>query len=98
MKKNKVMQIRESGLRKIKSEAANEAINYSYVIFLNVMRDCEGYGKKRLRRLYERINDLADSISKGYCSLYDLEKVLFNEAGIAMKGGRFDKDKRGEAE
>lgn len=98
MKKNKVLQIRESGLRKIKSEAANEAINYSYVIFLNVMRDCEGYGKKRLRRLYERINDLADSISKGYCSLYDLEKVLFNEAGIAMKGGRFDKDKRGEAE
>ena len=93
MKKNKVLQIRESGLRKIKSEAANEAINYSYVIFLNVMRDCEGYGKKRLCRLYKRINDLADSISKGYCSLYDLEKVLFNEAGIAMKGGRFDKRK-----
>jgi hypothetical protein len=93
MKKNKVLQIRESQLRNIKKEATQEAINYSFVIFLNAMRDYEGYGKKRLCRLYARINDLSDSVARGYCSIYDLEKVLYEEAGIVMKGGRFDKGK-----
>lgn len=93
MKKNKVLQIRESQLRNIKKEATQEAINYSFVIFLNVMRDYEGYGKKRLRRVYSEINDLSDSVARGYCSIYDLEKVLYEEAGIVMKGGRFDKEK-----
>ena len=59
------------------------------------MRDYEGYGKKRLRRVYSEINDLSDSVARGYCSIYDLEKVLYEEARIAMKGGRFDKEKGG---
>ena len=90
-KVNKTIQLRESDIKRISGKVRSEAIDYSFILFLNVMRDCEGYGKKRLCRLYARINDLADSVSKGYCSLYDLEKVLFDEARIAMKGGRFDK-------
>ena len=93
MKKNKILQIRESDIKRISGKVRSEAIDYSFILFLNVMRDYEGYGKKRLRRLYERINDLADSVSKGYCSLYDLEKVLFDEANIVVSGGKFDKRK-----
>ncbi len=57
------------------------------------MRDCEGYGRKRLRRVYDAVEDLADSISRGYCSLYDLEKVLKDEANIIVAGGKLDKRK-----
>ena len=93
MKKNKVLQIRESDIKKIKRETMSKAIDYATIIFLNVMRDSEGYGKHRLQRVYDAINDLSDSIAKGYCSLYDLEKVLKDEANIVVSGGKFDKRK-----
>ena len=46
------------------------------------MRDKEGYGIKRLQRIYDEVQDLADSISKGYVNLFDLEKALREEANI----------------
>ena len=47
------------------------------------MRDKEGYGvRKRLPRLYKRISDLSDAISKGYVNIHDLEKTLKDEANI----------------
>ena len=85
------MQLRESEIKRIKREELRKGIDYAIIIFLNVMRDSEGYGKKRLRRVHDAINDLSDSIAKGYCSLYDLEKVLKDEADIVISGGRYDK-------
>jgi len=81
-KRNPARQLRESDIRKIKKEAANDAIRYATVIFLSVMRDNEGYGVKRLKRVYEGIEYLADSISQGYVKLQDLERVLKDEANI----------------
>ncbi len=81
-KKNPCRQLRESDIRKIKNEAADAAVRYAVVLFLNVMRDTEGYGVKRLRRVYEAIEYLADSVSRGYVKLQDLEKVLKDEADI----------------
>ena len=81
-KKNPVRQLRESDIRRIKKEAADDAIRYATVIFLSVMRDNEGYGVKRLKRIYEGIEYLADSISRGYVKLADLEQALKDEADI----------------
>ncbi len=81
-KKNPCRQLRESDIRRIKKEAADEAIRYATVIFLSVMRDNEGYGVKRLKRVYEGIEYLADSVSRGYVKLADLEKALKDEANI----------------
>lgn len=92
-KTNKVIQIRESELKKIKKEATDDATEFLLTVFLTVLRDGDGYGKKRLCRTMDRINDLCDSIVKGYCSLYDLEKVLYDEARIVISGGAFDKPK-----
>ena len=79
-KKNPVRQLRESDIKRIKKEAADDAIRYATVIFLSVMRDNEGYGVKRLKRVYEAIEYLADSISRGDVKLADLEQVLKDEA------------------
>ena len=83
-KKNPVRQLRESDLKRMKREITDDAIRYALIIFLNVMRDSEGYGIKRLKRVYDEINDLSDSVAKGYCSIYDLEKVLKEEANITI--------------
>ena len=88
-KKNPVRQLRESDIRRIKKEVADDAIRYATVIFLSVMRDNEGYGVKRLKRIYEGAEYLADSISRGYVKLSDLEQALKDEADIEKQGNRF---------
>ncbi len=39
---------------------------------------------KRLKRVYEGIEHLADSISRGYVKLADLEQALKEEADIII--------------
>ena len=84
-KKNPTRQLRESDIRRIKKEAADSAIRYAFALFLNVMRDTEGYGVKRLKRVYEAIEYLADSVSRGYVKISDLEQVLKDEADIHIQ-------------
>lgn len=89
-KKNPVRQLRESDIKKMKLEATQNAVNFSNIIFLSVMRDKEGYGVKRLKRLYDRIQNLMDSFNQGYVSIYDLKKALKEESGITISYGKDD--------
>ena len=66
------------------AKAKREAVMSAIAIFFTVMRDKEGYGIKRLRRLWDEVNDLSDSITKGFVSVPDLIKVLEEEAGIVI--------------
>ena len=91
-KENKTIQIRESELKSLKKELVDQAMQYAYIVMLNVLRDYFGFGAKRLKRAFDGITDLSESVCKGYVSFYDLEKVLLDEAGIVMNisgKGRF---------
>lgn len=83
-KKNPCVHLKESDIKKIKSQAADKALKYGLVLFLTVMRDKEGYGLKRLQRVYENMIELADSINKGYVNWQDLETTLFEESNIKI--------------
>ena len=74
-------------VEKAKKNAQSQAINIAWAIFFTVMRDKEGWGEKRLRRLWDEVNDLSDSISGGYVSIKDLMQTLEEEAGIVLKEG-----------
>ena len=50
----------------------------------NLFRDKEGFGYTRLRRVWDEVNYLADSVSKGYVSIADLEKEL-EDYGITLR-------------
>ena len=76
--------VSQADIIKAKKDAQNKAINYAWAIFFTVMVDKEGYGRKRLNRIWEEVCDLSDSISKGYVSVYDLMKVLDDEMGIVL--------------
>lgn len=86
-KKNPVYHLKESDIKKLKREVTQSAVDFSNIIFLSVMRDKEGYGVKRLKRLYDRIQDLVDSFNRGYVSIYDLKKTLEEESGIVIAFG-----------
>jgi hypothetical protein len=77
--------VSQADVEKAKRDAQSVAINYTWAIFFTVMRDKEGYGKQRLRRLWDEVNELSDSITKGYVNVTDLMKTLKNEAGIVLE-------------
>jgi hypothetical protein len=71
-------------VQRAKRDAQDEAIKMTWSIFFTVMRDKEGYGVKRLQRLWGEVNELSDSIAKGYVNVTDLRKALMEEAGINL--------------
>lgn len=77
-------QATQADVNKAKRKATEDAISATWAIFFTVMRDKEGYGPKRLARLWDRVNDLSDSIVRGYVSVDDLKKTLADEAGITL--------------
>lgn len=86
-KKNPVVHLKQSDVKKMKEEATNAGLKYAVLLFFSVMRDKEGYGIKRLKRIFDEATELADSINKGYVDWKDLEKVLLDEADIQLYFG-----------
>lgn len=72
----------QADVERAKKEAMSIATDYALCIFFTVLRDKEGYGIKRLQRLYSHINTLSQAIEQGYVSLPDLKRTLKEEAGI----------------
>lgn len=69
-------------LDKERRKIRDEAVEYAYVVMFTAMHDKHGYGVKRLNRLYNDINYIADSISRGYVNLQDLADELRDKMGI----------------
>ena len=84
MKKNPVINMRKSEQKKLIQRSRDEGILFVTIVFLFVMRDKFGYGKKRLKRLYNEVEKLAESISLGYVRLTDLQLALEQESGITI--------------
>ncbi len=74
----------QADVNKAKKEATSFAIETAWAIFFTIMRDKEGYGPKRLCRIWDHVNELSDSVAKGYVSVADLKKTLADEAGITL--------------
>lgn len=71
-------------IKKAKDLAQGFAISAMWTIFFTVLRDKEGYEEEGLRRVWEAMEDLSDSIAKGYVDLNDLRHTLKVEAGIEL--------------
>lgn len=84
MKKNPVINMRKSEQKKLIQRSRDEGVLFTTIILLFVMRDKFGYGKNRLKRLYNEMEKLAESISLGYVRLTDLQLALEQESGITI--------------
>ena len=65
--------------------AKSDAVTQVWAIFFTVMHDKEGYGKKRLKRVWRHVNELSDSITQGYVKISDLQKTLEEEMGVVLE-------------
>lgn len=54
------------------------------LLFLTVLHDKYGFGKKRCEDVMSYVNDLLDSYNQNYISIYDLDSTLEEETGIKV--------------
>ena len=71
-------------VERAKKATQAEAVTYAQVIFLTVLLDKEQADKDIIRRVWSEINDLSDSIAKGYVNIADLRHTLNKEYDIKI--------------
>lgn len=70
---------------KAKSKAVNEAVKLAWTILFSVLWDKENYTPADMQRVWKEVDNLSDSIVKGYCNISDLRTVLREEAGVNIE-------------
>lgn len=75
----------QADLNRARKQATHEAIEFAWAIIFSVLSDKEGMEYADLRRIWTEVNDLSESISKGYASIPDLKRVLKLEKGAELE-------------
>lgn len=69
-------------VERAKKTAVDEACKLAWTILFTVLVDKEGYTVEQLQKVWQEVDDLSDSIRKGYVNCADLRNVLRTEYGI----------------
>lgn len=92
--KEPVINIKTSDVQAIKKNATSEAVDKAFFMMLAlplmVLHDKYGFGKVRGERFIDQVLDLYDSFEKGFVTLDDLHKCLWDEGGIKIERGEKD--------
>lgn len=87
--KEPVINIKTSDVQQIKMNAVGEASDKAFFLMLSipmmVLHDKWGFGQTRGERFLEQVLDLYDSFEKGYVTIEDLQKCLWEEGGIKIE-------------
>ena len=75
----------QADVQRAKQKGREEAIKLAWSILFTVLRDKEGYDLEGLQRVWKEVDDLSDSIAKGYCTVTDLRDVLKQEIGANIE-------------
>ena len=75
----------QADVQRAKQKGQEEAIKLAWSILFTVLRDKEGYDLEDLQRVWKEVDDLSDSIAKGYCTVTDLRDVLKQEIGANIE-------------
>lgn len=71
-------------VRRVKEETKDEAVSLAISMFLTVLCDKFGYDAESLQAVWAAVNELSDSVVKGYVNVEDLKQVLREEYGIEI--------------
>lgn len=73
-------------VNKAKKQAAEDALRAAYAIFFTVMWDKEGLEIDGMKRIWDEVNALSQSVTNKYVSIADLQRTLRDEYGIELEG------------
>ena len=71
-------------MKKMQDTITGESINLAMALFLTVLLDKFGYEAEELKAVWDEVNDLSDSVAKGYVNINDLLEVLSSEYDIEI--------------
>jgi hypothetical protein len=71
-------------VKRAKDQAVTEGLRLATVLFFTVLLDKEQATAEILQRVWREVEDLADSVAKGYVSVSDLAHVLREEYGVGV--------------
>lgn len=71
-------------VERAKNAAFKEAVSYAIAIIFTVLKDKGNMSNEELLRIWDAVNELSDSITRGYVSIADLRHVLLVEYGIEV--------------
>ena len=74
----------EADVERAKKDALEEAVVYAMAIFFTVLCDKEQADKEIMQRVWNEVNELSDSVTKGYVSISDLRRTLNEEYDIVI--------------
>lgn len=77
--------VTQADIDKAKREATDAGVTYAWAIFFSVLRDKEGADVETLRRIWAEVEDLSDSVVRGYVSIRDLQRTLEEEIGAVLR-------------
>ena len=69
-------------VERAKKEAQAEAVKLAWSILFYALTDKEGMTVEELQRIWDKVNDISDSVAQGYVNVADLRNVLREEYGI----------------
>ena len=75
----------QADVQRAKQKGQEEAVKLAWSILFTVLRDKKGYDLEGLQRVWKEVDDLSDSIAKGYCTVTDLRDVLKQEIGADIE-------------
>lgn len=78
--KDSVKEMRENVVKEVVGLTSEMFMVYCYV----VLHDTFGFGKVRLHRFREKVDELADCVNGDYCSNQDLCDLVREEFGIEL--------------
>jgi len=71
-------------VNRAKKEVQDEAVTLAIALFLTVMLDKFGFDEEQLHKVWDEVNNLSDSVAKGYVNVQDLITVLREEYGVQI--------------
>lgn len=74
--------VSQADLKKAVAKAQNDALTTAIAIMLTVLCDKEGADAEIMQRVWKEINELSDSVVKGYVKISELVETLETEYQI----------------
>jgi hypothetical protein len=81
--------IKPQDIKAIEDAAGIRGVRYAvdsmFLVLATCLHDKWGWGHVRIKRLFDQMDNLFDSVDKDFVSIEDLKTILENEIGIELR-------------
>ena len=84
VKKNPTVTLKQSKLEDMQDQWSKQGLVNAMTLMFTVLNNKEGYGRKRIRRVFNETVELAQTVNEGYVSIEELQKALLQDIDVTI--------------